>query len=41
MFIKMDHKIGFQEKCQFFRRKLAQIAEISDHNIDPKRKKIN
>jgi hypothetical protein len=28
-----DHNIG--EKRQFFRRKLAKIAEKCDHNIDP------
>jgi hypothetical protein len=31
-----DHNIGFREKRQVFRRKLAKIAEISDHNIDPR-----
>jgi hypothetical protein len=30
-----DHTIGFWEKRQFFRRKLAKIAENCDHNIDP------
>jgi hypothetical protein len=30
-----DHNIGFWEKRQFFRRKLAKIAENCDHNIDP------
>jgi hypothetical protein len=30
-----DHNIGFREKRKFFRQKLAKIAEISDHNIDP------
>jgi hypothetical protein len=30
-----DHHIGFWEKRQFFRRKLAKIAENCDHNIDP------
>jgi hypothetical protein len=30
-----DHNIGFGEKRQFFRRKLAKIAENCDHNIDP------
>jgi hypothetical protein len=29
------HNIGFCEKRQFFRRKLAKIAENCDHNIDP------
>jgi hypothetical protein len=29
------HNIGFWEKRQFFRRKLAKIAENCDHNIDP------
>jgi hypothetical protein len=32
---KIDHNIGFWEKCQFCRRKLAKIAENCDHNIDP------
>jgi hypothetical protein len=32
---KLDHSIGFEEKRQFFRRKLAKIAENCDHNIDP------
>jgi hypothetical protein len=31
----VDHNIGFREKRQFFRRKLAKIAENCDHNIDP------
>jgi hypothetical protein len=31
---KLDHNIGFWEKRQFFRRKLAKIAENCDHNID-------
>jgi hypothetical protein len=26
----------FYEKCQFFRRKSAKIAEISNHNIHPR-----
>jgi hypothetical protein len=30
-----DHNIGFWEKRQFFRQKLAKIAEYCDHNIDP------
>jgi hypothetical protein len=30
-----DHNIDFWEKRQFFRRKLAKIAENCDHNIDP------
>jgi hypothetical protein len=30
-----DHNIGFREKRQFFRRKLAKIAENCDNNIDP------
>jgi hypothetical protein len=25
----------FEKNANFFRRKLAKIAEISDHNIDP------
>jgi hypothetical protein len=32
---KLDHNIGFGENRQFFRRKLAKIAENCDHNIDP------
>jgi hypothetical protein len=35
-FEKIDHNIGFWEKRQFFRRKLAKIAENCDHNIDPR-----
>jgi hypothetical protein len=31
-----DHNIGFGENRQFFRRKLAKIAENCDHNIGPK-----
>jgi hypothetical protein len=31
---KLDHNIGFWEKRQFFRRKLAKIAEHYDYNID-------
>jgi hypothetical protein len=31
VFAKLDHNIGFWEKRQFFRRKLAKIAENSDH----------
>jgi hypothetical protein len=30
------HNIGVWEKRQFFRRKLAKIAENCDHNIDPR-----
>jgi hypothetical protein len=30
-----DRNIGFRAKRNFFRRKLAKIAENSDHNIDP------
>jgi hypothetical protein len=30
-----NHYIGFQEKRQFFRRKLPKIAKNSDHYIDP------
>jgi hypothetical protein len=30
-----DHNIGFRQKRQFFRRKLAKIAENCAHNIDP------
>jgi hypothetical protein len=32
---KFDHNIGFRKKRRFFRRKLAKIAENSDHNMDP------
>jgi hypothetical protein len=32
---KLDHNIGFWEKRQFFRRKLAKNAENCDRNIDP------
>jgi hypothetical protein len=32
---KFDHNIGFGERRQFFRRKLAKIAENFDHNIGP------
>jgi hypothetical protein len=28
-------KLGFRERRQFFGRKLANIVEICDHNIDP------
>jgi hypothetical protein len=31
---KFDHNIGFWEKREFFRQKLAKIAENCDHNID-------
>jgi hypothetical protein len=31
----VDHNIGFWEKRHFFRRKLTQITENCDHNIDP------
>jgi hypothetical protein len=27
--------IGFEKNANFFRRKLAKIAENCDHNIDP------
>jgi hypothetical protein len=30
-----DHNVGFWEKHQCFRRKLAKIAENIDHNIGP------
>jgi hypothetical protein len=30
-----DHNIGFEKNANFFCRKLAKIAETSDHNIDP------
>jgi hypothetical protein len=36
---KVDHKIGIQEKRQFFRRKLGKIAENCDHNIGPSLRK--
>jgi hypothetical protein len=36
VFEKIDRNIGFWEKRQFFLRKLAKIAEICDHNIDPR-----
>jgi hypothetical protein len=32
----VGYNIGFWENLQFFRQKLAKMAEISDHNIDPK-----
>jgi hypothetical protein len=32
---KFHHNIGFSEKRHFFARKLANIAENCDHNIDP------
>jgi hypothetical protein len=32
---KFDDNIGFWEKRQFFRSKLAKIAENCDHDIDP------
>jgi hypothetical protein len=31
-----DHNIGFWEKHQFVRQKLAKFAENCDHNIDPR-----
>jgi hypothetical protein len=30
------HIFGFEKKNQFFRQKLAKIAENCDHNIDPR-----
>jgi predicted GNAT family N-acyltransferase len=30
---KFYHNNGFSEKCNIFGRKLAEIAEICDHNI--------
>jgi hypothetical protein len=30
-----DRNIGFREKRQVFRRKLAKLAENCDHNNDP------
>jgi hypothetical protein len=33
---KMDHKIGFTEKPQCFRRKLAKVAENSDLQLNCK-----
>jgi hypothetical protein len=35
---KTYRNIGFWEKRQFFRWKLAKIAENCDHNIDPRPK---
>jgi hypothetical protein len=35
LYAKYFHDIGFQEKRHFSRQKVAKIAEISDHNIDP------
>jgi hypothetical protein len=32
----MEHNMVFQEKHPNFRRKFTQIAENSDHNIDPR-----
>jgi hypothetical protein len=32
---KGDHYIGFHGERQFVHRKLAKIAENSDHNIGP------
>jgi hypothetical protein len=32
---QIDNNIGFWEKRQFFRRKLAKIAENCDHDVDP------
>jgi hypothetical protein len=29
-------ELDFEKNANFFRRKLAKIAEISDHNIDPR-----
>jgi hypothetical protein len=34
--LKYDHSIGFWEKRQIFRRKLAKVAEICDRNIGPR-----
>jgi hypothetical protein len=31
-----DHNVGFWEKRQFFRRKLAKIAANCYHNTDPR-----
>jgi hypothetical protein len=33
--LKFDHNIVFFRKNPIFRRKLAKIADICDHNIDP------
>jgi hypothetical protein len=30
-----DHSIDFQEKCLFYSRKLAKIAENNDQKNDP------
>jgi hypothetical protein len=35
MATKEDHNTGFQEERNFFRRKLATIAENIYHNIGP------
>jgi hypothetical protein len=32
---KNDHKLEFQEKRHFFRRKFVKIGKNSDHNIRP------
>jgi hypothetical protein len=35
-FVKIfDHNIGFSGNRQFFRQKLAKVAENCDHSIDP------
>jgi hypothetical protein len=37
LFMKnLDHKIGFEEKRQFFGRKVSKIAQNCDHHIDPR-----
>jgi hypothetical protein len=36
LLLKIYNNIGFREKRQFFRRKMAKIAENFDHNIDPR-----
>jgi hypothetical protein len=35
---KLDHNAGFQDKRQFFTRKLDKIAENIDHTVCPRRK---
>jgi hypothetical protein len=32
--------LGFEKNANFFRRKLAKIAENCDHNIDPRQKRL-
>jgi hypothetical protein len=37
---KIDHNIGFGEKRQLLRTKLAKIAENRDHIIDPRKSRL-